>query len=93
MDRSQRRTLLFNSGFALLVVDLLLYAVALLRTPNIDPTSIEWFVYFYGGIGLNIVALIFACFGTGWRRITMSLVGLVIAYLWISYMGIEIMKH
>ena len=85
--------MLFVSGLSLLTVDLLLYASTLLRTPNIDPTSVEWFIYFYGGIGINIVALVFTCFGTGWRRVTVLLVGLVVAYCWISYMGIEIMKH
>jgi hypothetical protein len=93
MNRSTLRPLLFISGFGLLTVDSLLYAAALLRTPSIDPTSVEFFIYLFGGIGMNVVALAFACFGTGWRRITFLLVGLAVAYLWISYIGIEVMKH
>ena len=51
MNRSERRPLLFLLGFALLTVDLLVYAAALLRTPHIDPTSVEFFIYLFGGIG------------------------------------------
>jgi hypothetical protein len=93
MNWSKRRPLLFLSGFALLIVDLLLYAAALLRTPHIDPTSAEFFIYFIGGIAMNIVALTLVCFGSGWRRTTVILVALAVAYLWISYIGIEVMKH
>jgi hypothetical protein len=72
---------------------LLLYAAALQRTPHLDPTSVEFFIYLFGGMGINILALAFVCFGTGWKRTTVLLVTLVVAYLWISYIGIEVMKH
>jgi len=42
---------------------------------------------------MNVVALVFVCFGMGWKRITVLLVGLAVAYLWVSYIGIEVMKH
>jgi hypothetical protein len=93
MSWSERRPLLYRSGFALLMVDLLIYAAALRRTQDIDPTSLEFFIYLFGGILMNIVAFIFVCFGTGRKRITTMLVGFVVAYLWISYIGIEVMKH
>ena len=93
MNWTARRKPIFFSGLALFTLDLLLYAAALLRTPRIDPTSTEFFVYFFGGIALNLVALPLSCFGSGWKRTTVLLSSLALAYCWISYIGIEVMKH
>ena len=93
MNWTVRRKLTASAGFALFATDLLLYWSAILRTPHIDPTSAEFFIHFLGGISLNFVALVLASFGVGWKRTTVLLSGVALAYFWISYIGIEVMKH
>jgi uncharacterized membrane protein YccF (DUF307 family) len=93
MNWTAHRKPLANTGFVLFAADLLLYGSAISRTPHIDPTSPEFITYYTGGIVLNVLALILASFGSGWKRTTVLLSGLALTYLWISYIGIETMKH
>ncbi|HZL27577.1 MAG TPA: hypothetical protein VFC39_13710 [Acidobacteriaceae bacterium] len=80
-------------GLLLLIADIVLYAVAEVRTPKIDPTSTEFFLYFWGGILLAAISLLLLLFGRGKKRWIPSIAGIVILYLWISYVGLEVMKH
>jgi hypothetical protein len=93
MNWTAHRKPLANTGFVLFAMDLLLYLSAILRTPHIDPASPEFFTYYTGGIVINVLALILACFGSSWNRTAVLLSGLALTYLWISYIGIETMKH
>jgi hypothetical protein len=93
MDWRKRRKPVFVTGCGFFVFDAALYAIALYRAPYIDPTSAEFHVYFFGGISFPIVALVLGCFGTGWERPTVMFATIALGYLWISYIGIEIMKH
>jgi len=90
---NKHRGTIANVGYVLFVADLLLYWSAILRTSHIDPTSAEFFIYFIGGIIINVVALILGCFGIGWKRTVVLLSSIALFYLWISYIGLEIMKH
>lgn len=93
MNWTQHRALIANVGYILFVIDLMSYWSATLRTSHIDPTSIEFFYYYLGGIFINLVELILSCFGSGWKRTIVLLSSLALAYLWISYIAIETMKH
>ncbi|HEX4155608.1 MAG TPA: hypothetical protein VHY48_08350 [Acidobacteriaceae bacterium] len=88
-----RRKQLFHSGCWLFALDIVLYAAAELRTPHIDPTSPEFFIYPFGGFLLTLVAIVLIFFGSGWKRVAALVSALVVAYLWISYIAFQTMVH
>jgi hypothetical protein len=88
-----RRKQLFHSGCWLFALSIALYAAAELRTPHIDPTSPEFFIYLFGGLAMALVASVLLFFGSGWKRIATLAPTLVIAYLWISYIAFQVMLH
>jgi hypothetical protein len=97
VDRSsmtlELRQKLYKYGVSILAVDALMYVLAGLRTPHIDPTGYEFFLYFFGGGSLCMLALLFLGIGFGRGRTLLVLFGVVGLYFWFSYVTFQVMLH
>lgn len=93
MIRPELKVRLYAWGRWILMIDALAYILALLRTPHIDPTSFEFSAYLWGGMPLCIAALLLLSCGTGKWQTLLVVIDLIGMYLWLSYIGLQIMTH
>jgi Ca2+/Na+ antiporter len=93
MTFKESRPKLYTLGCAFLLITSLGYVLASLRTPHIDPTSFEFFAYFFGGAFFAFLGALFCLLGVGRWRPLVVFVTLVVLYLWFSYITFQIMLH
>jgi hypothetical protein len=87
------RQKLYSYGVSILAVDTPIYVLAKVRTPHIDPTGYEFYLYFFGGGLICIVALPLLAIGLGRGQILLLLVDVIGLYLWFSYFTFQVMLH
>ena len=89
----QMRENLVAVGWLLLLLAIPVYLLAISRSPRLSGTSIELGFYIWGLCLMVFGSLVCAAFGTGRRRVLLAVASLIVAYLWISYTGMEIMRR
>jgi hypothetical protein len=89
----QMRENIVPVGWLLLLLAIPVYLIAISRSPHLSGASIELGFYMWGLCFMVFGSLACAAFGTGRRRAFLAVASLVVAYLWISYIGMEIMRR
>ena len=89
----QMRENLVAVGWLLLLLAIPVYLLAISRSPHLSGTSIELGFYIWGLCFMVFGSLACTAFATGRRRVLLAVASLIVGYLWISYMGMEIMRR
>jgi hypothetical protein len=92
---AQIRTNLVLVGWLLLGAATPMCLFAISRSPNLNGASIELGFYIWGLCFMTFGGLACAALGTGagLKRILLTIASLVTIYLWISYVGMEVMRR
>ena len=93
MTYRESRPRLYTLGWSFLLITSLEYVLASLRTPHIDPTSYEFFLYFFGGVLFALASLLLILLGVGQWRVLLTFAALIALYLWFSYIAFQVMLH
>jgi hypothetical protein len=91
---TQIRTNLVLVGWLLLGAATPVYLFAISRSPNLNGASIELGFYIWGLCFMTFGGLACTALGTGagLQRIFLTMASLVAISLWISYVGMEVMR-
>jgi hypothetical protein len=83
------------AGWLLLGSAIPLYLFAISRSPNLSGGSTEFGFYTWGLCFMTFGGLACAGLGTGagLKRILLTIASLIAIYLWISYVGMEVMRR
>jgi hypothetical protein len=93
MTFRESRPRLYSLGWSFLLIASFGYVLASLRTPHIDPTSYEFFSYFFGGALFALAAFLLILLGLGRWRALLTLIALIVLYLWFSCIAFQVMLH